>query len=288
MNRITRAVLPGLLLTSLLLAGGCGGNEPRQDYLARVGDAYLTDEDMGAALQGLNPGDDTTEVRQQIIEQWVTNELLFQEAQRRGLAQDEEVRRLLQENERSVLISALLSQLYDEASTDPTPEEVQAYYERTKEQLRLREPFVRIHYLFTPNEDSAQAARQQVQQALASGTLAGAWPTLAARFSADPSMSLDLAANLYPEARLLSGHPAVLSRLQRMGNGELAPVLASNGYYHVVHLEQRVPAGTIPELAWVEDEVRQRVVVQSRKQMYARQVQRLRNEALARETLDLQ
>jgi hypothetical protein len=35
----------------------------------------------------------------------------------------------------------------------------------------------------------------------------------------------------------------------------------------------------------VEDEIRLRLEIQGRKQMHARQVQRLRNEALARETL---
>ncbi|ARA92206.1 hypothetical protein AWN76_002785 [Rhodothermaceae bacterium RA] len=287
MPRLLRLCLPALLLASLLPAGGCGRSEPPRDYLARVGDAYLTEADLAAALEGLNPGEDSSYVRQQIIEQWITNELLYQEARRRGLADDEEVRRLLQENERSVLISALLARLYDEAPAEPSPEEIQAYFERNKEQLRLREPFVQVYYLFTPAEDSARTARSRMQQALSAGTLEAEWPALAARFSADAALSLELAATLYPEARLFSVSPAVLERLQRMREGELSPVLATDEAYHVVYLARRVPAGTIPELAWVEDEVRQRLVIQTRKQMYARQVQRLRNEAMARESLDL-
>jgi hypothetical protein len=48
-----------------------------------------------------------------------------------------------------------------------------------------------------------------------------------------------------------------------------------------------VPAGEVPELSWIEDEVRRQVEIQSRKQMVARHVQRLRNEAQARDELEI-
>jgi hypothetical protein len=57
--------------------------------------------------------------------------------------------------------------------------------------------------------------------------------------------------------------------------------------FHVVQLVERIPARTIPEPAWIEDELVRRLVIQGRKQLYARQVQRLRNEALAREDLEI-
>jgi hypothetical protein len=55
----------------------------------------------------------------------------------------------------------------------------------------------------------------------------------------------------------------------------------------VLQLVKRAAPGTVPPLEWVEDEIHERLRIQSRKQMYARQVQRLRNEALAREALDV-
>jgi hypothetical protein len=41
---------------------------------------------------------------------------------------------------------------------------------------------------------------------------------------------------------------------------------------------ERVPAGTPPEFAWVKDDIRRRLVLWRRKQMYARHVERLRNQ----------
>ena len=58
---------------------------------------------------------DSADAAAQIVEQWVTNQLLFQEATSRGLRGDPEVQRLLADNERSVLVNALMQRLVDAA-----------------------------------------------------------------------------------------------------------------------------------------------------------------------------
>lgn len=282
-----RRCLTYVLLIAGFAGAGCNDDDVPQDYVARVGNEVFTEEDLAQALEGLNPGQDTTEVVHQIVEQWVTNELLYQEAQRQRLSQDEEVQRRLQENERSVLIDVLVSRLYDEETAEPSVEEMQAYFERNKEQLRLREPFVRVHYLAVADPDSAATARTLLREAVAGGTVEANWPALMARFGTDPTLSRTLAANFIPESRLLNENPGLRDRLPQMRPGEIAPLFSVGNRHYVVHLAERMPAGTLPELAWIEDEVRQRVIIQARKQMYARQVQRLRNEALAREALEM-
>ncbi len=49
----------------------------------------------------------------------------------------------------------------------------------------------------------------------------------------------------------------------------------------------RLEIGTLPELNMIESMIRSRVQIEGRKQMLARQVQRLRNEAIAREELEV-
>ncbi len=281
-----------LLLALVLLSGfGCREKPPPPDVVARVGQVYLTREELARALQLLPVQMDSTEASQQVIEQWVTNQLLYQEALRRGLRNDPQVQRLLQENERSVLISALLEQLYQEEEAgkegqlDPT--EVQAYYERYKEQLRLREPYVRVRYLHTAREENAQAVHQTLRGAeVVSDSL---WEALADRYAANPEEARLLASRYFPESRLFTA--AVLTplrdALQRLRDGSLAPVIEIDGHYHVLQLAERLPAGTIPELRWIYDEVAQQARIQARKQIYARLVQRLRNEARVRGELEL-
>lgn len=278
------------LLVSVVMAVtlvGCESNGELPPYEARVGDRYLTKQELSDALAALPVRQDSVEARQQIIEQWVSNELLYQEAQHRGLRQDPEVQRLLKENERSVLVSALISRVYEESISAPTPAEMQAYFERHKEQLRLREPFVRVRHLAARTPASAQEARRQLQEAVASDAADSVWQRIIGRYAVDESDALGFSDTYYPERRLFALQPDLASALGQLRSGQIAPVIDSDDLYHVIQLVERVPAGATPEPAWIEDELTRRLVIQSRKQMYARQVQRLRNEALSRDNLEV-
>lgn len=281
-----RLLLLGLVLLSSI---GCQKKPPPPNVVVRVGQAYLTRDELTCALQLLPIQMDSTEASQQVIEQWITNQLLYQEALRRGLRNDPEVQRLLGENERSVLISALLEQLYQEeasAESQLNPDEVQAYYERYKEQFRLREPYLRVHYLHTTRAQEAQTVHQVLRETkTVSDSL---WEALVDRYAENPEEARLLASRYVPVTRLFTAVVLTPLReaLQRLRNGELAPLIEIDGHYHVLQLVDRLPAGTIPELRWIYNEVAQQVRIQARKQIYARLVQRLRNEARVRGDLE--
>ncbi len=272
-----------LMVCSLALAAGCQRQTPSQGYVARLGDAYLMQDEVHAALDNLPPRLDSAEARRQFIDQWVTNELLFQEALRLNLRTQQDVQRRLEESERSVLIDALVSQLFEQEMGAPLPPEIRAYFERHKEQLRLREPFAHVRYLFSAEADSARLAHRLLQEATAAAD--SLWPQLVTRFAEDAELSLTLSGNYFPESRLFIEQPVLRQHLAQLRPGQLAPLIEANGHTHLLQLEDRVPAGSIPELAWIEDQVQRQLTIDARKQMYERQVQRLRTEALSRDVL---
>jgi parvulin-like peptidyl-prolyl isomerase len=271
----------------VLAAAGCENPEPPPDYVARVGQSYLTRQDLQEELRDTPAGRDSADARQQVIERWVTNELLYQEALRKGLIDKKEVQRLLEENKRSVLISALISSRFESDSARPSPTETRQYYERHRQQLALREPYVRVRHLATPTPDSAQTARRLLQQAMMAGRADSTWPGLARRFAHRPDRAVDRGTHFYPQSQLFTRQPDVRKRLKNLSDEQIAPVFSGDSLTHVLQLVKRAAPGTVPPLEWVEDEIHERLRIQSRKQMYARQVQRLRNEALAREALDV-
>ena len=278
--------LLGLVLALVLLAG-CGDGSPEEPYAARVGEAFLTEADVQAALATLPNPLDTTEARQQLIEQWVTNELLYQEALRRDLRQRETVQRRLLESERAVLIEALVASLYAEQQDAIPAADVSAYFERHKERMQLREPFVRVRYLAATARDSAEAARRALQQAISQGDADSVWMALIDRYADDVDGARALATMYLPESRLFADRPALRQRLETLARGQVAPVLEADDRYVVLQLADRKPAGTVPELPWVEAEVRRQLAIEARKQMFERQVERLRAEAQARDGLDV-
>ena len=273
-----------LLLSGLALTAGCAQQTAPEAFVARVGEAFLLQEEVDAALENLPSRLDSAEARRQFIDQWVTNELLFQEALRRDLRAQEAVQRRLAESERAVLIDALVSQLFEETAEALSPAEVRAYFELHKEQLRLHEPFVRVRYLYTANADSARRARTLLRQT-APADADSVWTLLVARFAEDAALSLSLATNYFPESRLFMEQSILRDRLAQMRPGEIAPLIEDGEQRHLLQLADRVPAGTIPELSWIEEQVRRQLTIDTRKQMYERQVQRLRTEALSREVL---
>ena len=270
----------------MLCLARCRKQPPPTPYVARVGEARLTEADIEAGLAALPAGRDTADARQQFIEQWVASTLLYREAQRRGLQNDSAVQEQLAQSKRSVLTSALLSQLYEEAPA-PSRTELQTYYDEHQDQLRLRDPFVRVRHLAAADAADAQKVQQALLDAGSPAQADSLWPSLAQQHATDPARAEALAGNYVAEPQLFAGAPALRAALADLDPGEVAPIVEAAGLFHVVQLAERVPAGTVPVLDWVEGEVRERLLMQMRKQMVARQVQRLRNEAASRDALDI-
>ncbi|MEZ4701343.1 MAG: peptidyl-prolyl cis-trans isomerase [Rhodothermales bacterium] len=284
------ARFPGwsFLFTLLLLfvSAGCKKEEVVPDFAVRVGSNYLSVDELNASLKTLVTGLDSVEARKQIIEQWVTRELIAQEAIRKGLQNDEEVLRLVAENERSVLVSALLSRFYLEEDNEPSESDIEAYYAQHAEQFLLKEDYLRVRYLTTATESEANRARDRLRDATAAGTADSLWNSIAREFAQDFDGSTRLNLNFFPQSRLFP--TAVLREwTQRLNDGQIAPVLNEGGRYHVLQVVERRAAGTTPRMEWIEDDLKERLIIDARKQMVARQVQRLRNEALAREDLEI-
>jgi parvulin-like peptidyl-prolyl isomerase len=191
----------------------------------------------------------------------------------------------LEENERSVLISALLARLYDEEEAVPDEQALRGYYEQNKDRLRLTEPFVRVRYLMTESEDSALAAVALMESLDETAAADSSWRRIARRFTVDSTGASTLSSSFYPEGRILSTIPGISAAIEQLAPGQVISPFEMNGRYHVIQLIERLSVGALPEMPLMEEQLRARIAIENRKQLYARQVQRLRNEALAREEL---
>jgi hypothetical protein len=278
-SRLLLIALAGLLLG--LPVTGCESEKSSPDsYVARVGDHHLQQEDLSRMLDGLGPVPDSTQAREQVIGQWVENTLLLREAERLNLAEDPEVKRRLQEQRQNALVTALKDRIYEDIDQTPTEQEVRTYFERHRKQLTLREPYVQVRHFTTTREDSAQRARQRLLGAREAG-IDSVWAELSRRYADRPKRAQKMAGRFLPESRLFIQQPYVRDELSALREGEVAPVVQDNNRFHVLQLVQRAEEGSTPKLKWVRAEIERRLRIRHRKQMYAREVQRLRNRAKA-------
>jgi ADP-ribose pyrophosphatase YjhB (NUDIX family) len=284
-DRASRAV--ALLVCVLVGASlsGCQSDTPPSSYVARVGSDYLTEADLDRMLAGMGPVRDSTEARQQAIDQWVTRTLLYQEAKRLNLGSNDEVQQRLRRQRRSVLASALRTRFEEEADVRPTPEEVRTYFERYKEQLRLREPHVRVQYLAASDRTTAQTVRRELRTPPAPPDTT--WARLVAEYATDTTRARQLSRRFFPRSQFNQQVPALADRLDALQEGETTSIVEANGRYHVLRLDRRLPEGTPPELDWIEPKIRRRLRIRGRKQIHATEVQRLRNRVQADGALEL-
>ncbi|MDE2997414.1 MAG: peptidylprolyl isomerase [Bacteroidota bacterium] len=267
-----------LILLVILLTTGCQAPIPDVPYVARVGDQILTQDEINRLLENRSAMLDSSDAVSQIVEQWVTNQLLFQEASDRGLRNDPDVQRLLADNERSVMVDALVSRMLDaEMGDGPDESAVQTYYEQHRDKLALREPFVQVAHLVFEHPDSAEIGRQ----ALVAGT---ALPEVPGTPRIDRQLDDEA---FYPQRQLFAAIPGLGEAVGQLRIGETTRVLEHQDAFHVVQVLNRMEAGDVPSLDMVRDEIISRVAIQMRKQLYARQVQRLRTRAMAREELEI-
>ena len=274
---------PAVLLAALALAA-CGGGEPERpgpDVVARIGEAVLSRSDLAAALGDVPAGLDSATAAEQIVEQWVQRELLVQEARARGLDTTAAVRQLLAESERATLEAAALESFFAQNPTAPDEDALRAYYDANREDLALREPYVRLRHLRLRDAGRAEEARAALARAARTPYADSLFALVAAEYADDPEGAVAFARTYVPEGRLLSLDEALGARVAQMAAGPEAAAVESGGVLHVVQVAARVRTGTVPPFGLVRDELEERLAVQTRRDMEARLLQELRARARA-------
>ena len=125
-----------LSLLAVLFVAGCGRSDPPQDFVARLGDRVLTQDELSNQLRSLSFTEDSLEARQQIIEQWLTNELLYREARRRGLRNNRDVQRLLAD---TMLVSTPAPEPFDRVAALPVGGRTDSFFERGRRMIRIND-----------------------------------------------------------------------------------------------------------------------------------------------------
>ena len=274
------------LFLLFLFLPACKDKHDGEEYLARVGDRTLTVQDIKPTLDATAYHQDSSEALQQIVEGWVKDELIAQEAIRSGMRNDTEVQRLLAENERQVLVSAFINRLIQKNLPTPTDEEIEAYYAQNLEQLVLRDDYLRVRYMSTSSSTTAEEVRSSLAEATVAGTVEVLWPDLVNSHAQDPEGSLLLSQQFHPKSILFQSTQLNVT-VNNLEVNQISGVLREGDTYHIIQLADIRQAGTVPELDWIKEELKQRLTIDTRKQLIARQVQRLRTEALAQEDLEI-
>lgn len=259
------------LCTTLLIAGFLSGCTEQRDggmYVARVGDAVLTESDLQRA------GVENSAVRRSdYISTWVTSQLLYEEAKRSGLMESDEVKRRAADAARQIAVSALLDrEVYNDDSSAISDGAVEAEFLANPAAYRLREDVVNISYVLFDERDAANAFRSRLLRG-------AAWSDAVAGVRADGSQEsglLRVASQEYFTRAML--YPEELWKIARtLNKGDVSYVVRTNAGYCVVKVHDSRRQGEVPDLDYARNEIRERLLVQRRSEKYNQLLSTLRS-----------
>ena len=145
-----------IVLTLLfVLFAACEKQQEHTDYVARIGQSVLTQEDLEGMLTSLS-SPEVPLPTQQVIQQWATRELLYLEAVNEGLTKDMDLEHTVADYRKSLYGSAFLD-IYLSNAVLVTRDEITHFYKTSRSSFRRHKPEVRVlHFILGTQEEALE------------------------------------------------------------------------------------------------------------------------------------
>lgn len=248
---------------------GCSREKTSMPYVARVGSVALTHDDLYSTCDSLVLAQRRSRA---FVNEWVVNELLYQEAQRRGMTDTDQLRKQLEATRKRLAIESLLDkEVYTNPDAQVSDKEVTASFTKNASLFTLHEDVLRLSYAQFVERDAAIQFRALVLR----GTTWDDAINQARHDTINNHLLRSAARNQYFTQETL--YPEELWKLARtLPKEEISyAVKTGNGYYVVmVHGLKRI--GEIPEFDYAKAEVRDRLLIERRRTRYEQFVTELR------------
>lgn len=237
---------------ALLLSSGCTSRQEEEVIIAQVGDAVLNASDLESLLS--TGGDLNVQEPDQmaLVQNWMQEELLYQEALERKLEQGVRIQKLLEQARRDLLVAALLDREFDGREVDLNETALNEYYDLHREEFLRSRPEIWARHILAGSQRDANKVHQELDQG-------ASFEELARQHSLDE------------DTKLLSGDMGYFSQeddpilweiCYKMPLNILSKPQQTEYGYHIIQVLDRQEAGTFKELGQVRDQVVESLVRQ--------------------------
>ena len=235
--------------------------------MARVEETVLTTADLESLLPAelgvaLGPAE-----KAQFVEEWVEEELLYQEALGRKLDQNPRTQQLLDKARKDLLVAALLNAEFEGQDTQVSEASIQQYYAENQEEFRRTKPEIRALHILLATESDANAKRQ----ALRNGA---SFEELARLHSLDQETKVRGGDLGYFSS---DDNPTLWEACRGLPFNTLSSPIQTQYGYDLIQVLDRQEAGTIKELDQVRAQIVDSLVRQDYKQRLAELIGRLKS-----------
>lgn len=131
----------------------CNKQDASEDAIARVYDKFLYEEDIVKNLPDNLTKEDSVLIRNSIINDWATEELLLNKAKINLEDENDDINKLVEDYKKDLLIEKYKQAvLQQELDTVITQMDLDEYYENNKNIFKLNEDLVQLKYIYFNHE----------------------------------------------------------------------------------------------------------------------------------------
>jgi len=254
------------LLCVLMIAVGCGRKtgetkKPSRGAICAVGSDTLFEGDLKYLLlegNGMVPG---LEEKKRYIDRWVTTEILYQEALKRGVASDPRIRARLNELEHQFLADHMLFLALRER-IKVTEEEIRRYFKEHEKEYMYE---YRVSHILVNTLEEAQKVKELLKKR------SFAW--VANRYSVDPMARRGGDLGYLTKGNMIPEFEAVVFKMKP---GEVSDIVKSDFGYHIIKLVGMRKALARVTLDDVREQIMNELLVEKRKKAFSELMDSLR------------
>lgn len=216
-----------MILAFIAVFAGCAKKHLSDDkVLARMSNKYITLADFKRRVERLPSyyRDMVDRNRKRFLDETIVEMMFYEEALRRGLDKDKDVKEVLREAKKKVLIAKLIQKEVEEKLTVGDAE-ARKYYDEHKEDFKSPQLW-RASHILVSSEKEAQDILDQVSKG-------ASFEALAKEKSMDATASRGGDVGYFRQGQLV---PEFESAALKLKPGEIGPIVHTQFGYHVIKL----------------------------------------------------
>jgi hypothetical protein len=254
-KHLTITITNIILFSVILATAGCSKENSKKDFIARVNETYLTREDFASLVDttNLNP-----EQKDRIIKEWVYNEILFQQAVKDGITDEDEFKKILS-NSKKQLASAMLLENYSlDQELNINDEELFGYYDKNKNYfISTSNAFLLNRVYFTDEEKAIRFRNNAINSD---------WANAVNIFSEDSSINKSYTFALIDEYSI---YPNQLNKIIiDLYPQEISIVITEKpGYYSIVQMIKKISKNSILPFELIKSDVKKKLLAEKKNQI---------------------
>ncbi|MCK4385721.1 MAG: peptidyl-prolyl cis-trans isomerase [candidate division Zixibacteria bacterium] len=263
-----------ILLILFLFLGfeGCKKKQiqkPEADVIARVNEGVLTERDLEMNIPEAQRNFITPEQKINYVRRWIENEILYQEAKRKKIDEDETVKWRTDQVVRSTIIQAFLEKELEER-VKVSEDEAKQYYQKNKNMFRWEEDEVRISHILVKNIAEAGLVTVRLQDG-------ESFDMIASQMSLDGGTKERGGDMGY--VPLSSLPPQFYKEITKLGIGGVSAPIRTDYGFDIVMVTDRKEKGSIKEYELVGEEVTNSLILTKKKKELGDLFEELKKEA---------